>query len=436
MDERLDILKPKRLAKSWADMASDSESDSSGDDFEDHLQLRKTFAKRHLSLEEFCQCLRDLVNRTHIDLTEGHTSFHHRIGSTFIDIMFRDYLIISVNKVKAVADSVTGDEDESDAADRTEDVEATEATESSESDTEAEPEVPKRNLDGPWRRVSPTSTPTAVAASSEPKPQITADNPFALLSDGESEAASEPGPETKSELKAELETHDTLCTARCTSPRKARKRVPKPVETDNNTQESADSWSQVISKKTKRLETRDARTLYVFSDGANSPFWDFVGLFSGFTELELLSKEQPWCHGYCLETRTVYDYAYGRKRQFTPNLDYTQNFQKWLKSCTSVTADDGKVTDVIPKPDRREFFVFQDHSTWAVWRFVGCFVGLTGVRNELKRMQVPYAHAFDPEGKMLYNFSLKQKKFLQNQCEAPTRYLERFQNEQGDLLMT
>ena len=77
---------------SWADAAEESE----------------LFEKSTLTMEEFAKCIHSLMLRCQLDLP-SNTAFHYTMDDTFIDIMVRNHLVISVSKIKHVAHETDDD---------------------------------------------------------------------------------------------------------------------------------------------------------------------------------------------------------------------------------------------------------------------------------------------------------------------------------------
>ena len=77
---------------SWADDAEESE----------------LFEKPTLTMEEFAKCIHSLMLRCQLDLP-SNTAFHYTMDDTFIDIMVRNHLVISVSKIKHIAHETDDD---------------------------------------------------------------------------------------------------------------------------------------------------------------------------------------------------------------------------------------------------------------------------------------------------------------------------------------
>ena len=86
MSEKLWLNLLPQKVRSWAD--------ASDDDDVSHL-----FNKSSLSLEDFARCIHNMIQRCELDLESGKTVYHYQIDDTFIDLMFRDHLIVSVSRM-------------------------------------------------------------------------------------------------------------------------------------------------------------------------------------------------------------------------------------------------------------------------------------------------------------------------------------------------
>lgn len=71
------------VIQSWADMQEEEEQQE----------------QEKLSLQDFCVCLHDLVERVEID-EHDKTAYHFKVQDTYIDLMYRNHMVISIAKEK------------------------------------------------------------------------------------------------------------------------------------------------------------------------------------------------------------------------------------------------------------------------------------------------------------------------------------------------
>lgn len=93
----LDLVKPRQLSN-WADES------------EAHDEIAVLFAQPSLTMEEFAKCVYELVQRCHLDLAEDKTAFYYKVNDTYIDMMVRNHIIISITSDKGVIEPLVVNE--------------------------------------------------------------------------------------------------------------------------------------------------------------------------------------------------------------------------------------------------------------------------------------------------------------------------------------
>lgn len=399
------------------------------------------FFKNDMTIEDFASCIYDLVQRCSLDTDSDKTSHHFRIEDTFVDMMFRDHLIISVSAVKRRSctddeeedegtclgcesleiDTDSDDDDDDESKDEVEDEEEDEDEENGEKHDPVLHEVTQEELvqaahENFMRGVNKKDkkqTPKVVQPEQDTK------NAFDLLSQEEADESKEEHeiawPEEE-EASLDSEKVEVVSDTRHLPP-------------SNDTGE----WETVVSKRTKRSFEYKARQdflkkqqenmkFFFFLDDANCNFMDFSEKIRGLDNLIQLAKKEKWSHGYCLENNTVYDFKYpdhpGKYRRFVANGSYVHKFEKWYH----VYQDNGNRAPV----DNRVFYVFQESSIWSKWKYLGKTTGLCHVRRQVKEKGFQWAHAYCPKTNQLINFALRDERLSQKLSSAPAKYIDRF----------
>jgi len=426
-------LQPQKV-RSWGDATDDE------DEVEDLDQL---WSKSHLSLEEFARCIHDLVGRCELDLDSGKTAYHYQVDDTFVDMMFRNHLIVSVSRIKARE----SDSDHSDGEDRDQADEAEE-----EDDEEEDEEEYQSDEFEPVSDDSPAAKPSLLNRARLGEHELREAAIKRNLKDRrvDREKVHVPAPSSGVQTRNafdDLEEADYFEASNplteiklCVSEDAVENSSPKPIVSDILDELDDEGWSTVVSKKTRRTLENKARvelvkeeleemTFYFFRDDANCNFMDFVGLVSGVPDLIAAARKERWSHGYCLKKNLVYDFNNpdrpGEYRYFIPNTSYLHKFDHWFKV---YEGNDNQVP-----VDPRLFYVFRDNSTWDKWSFIGKVTGMDFVRRKIKSMGLRWAHAYEPNRNDLFNFAIREGRFSQKCSKAPDKYLERFEVFEANL---
>jgi hypothetical protein len=373
----------------------------------DRAEVDELFSKDQLSMEEFAKCLYELVmNRCELNLTGDKPVFFFKVNDTFIDIMIRDHMIISISSKKV------GDNDK---------VSSSSSEEEEQEDYENHSESSKTS-ETPEKTVL-SNVVGKVAKVEEEK--VVHDNVFASL-------------QNEVEDTEEVEEEEVEVVAKAVSPPKQTVQSElSAVRMEPVNEKDDGEWSTVVSKKVRNVSkeikvkpsesTKDLKHIYFFRDEANSSFADFVCQLYTVKDMVKLARTEIWSHGYCMESNTVYDFNDCRRpgsyRCFTPNEAYMHRFSAWFH-------DYEKNNFKAENKDHRKFHVFTEKSTWNEWQFLGVAEGMAEVRRIVKDVifEHRWAHAYNIQDNELVNFVLDKEtnSLLQKQTEAPEKYLERF----------
>lgn len=375
----------------------------------DRAEVDELLSKDQLSMEEFAKCLYELVmNRCELNLTGDKPVFFFKVNDTFIDIMIRDHMIISISS-KKVGDNdkvSSSEEEEEEEGDYDHQSESSENTETQETTVISTPPVSNVDRLGVTENVK--------------EEKVVHDNVFASLGD-EVEDTEEAGEEEEKSTFLPKEQVQSV---------PLQNLVPANIDDDGE-------WNTVVSKKVRNVSreikvktsesAKDLKHIYFFRDEANSPFADFVCQVYTVKDMVKLARTEIWSHGYCMESNTVYDFNDCRRpgsyRCFTPNEAYMHRFSAWFHEYE-------KNNFKVDNKDHRKFHVFTEKSTWNEWQFLGVAEGMAEVRRIVKDVifEHRWAHAYNIQDNQLVNFMLDKEtnSLLQKQTEAPEKYLERF----------
>ena len=368
----------------------------------DRAEVDELLGKDRLSMEEFTKCLYELVmNRCELNLTGDKPVFFFKVNDTYIDIMIRDHMIISISSRPKRDEDCTSDSD---------------FQEHEEHCTENPSDLSPAAIshDGCGHAVG-----NLTLLDSCPPPTVEHDNVFATLAPEETDQEDVPDSVPMSKLVPAEDVSDSVSMS---------KLVPA---------EEEDGWHTVVSKKVRNSSkgakvstvesVKDLKHIYFFRDEANSPFTEFVCQVYTVKDMVNLAKKEIWSHGYCMESNTVYDFNDCRRpgsyRCFTPNEAYMHHFSAWF---SEYERNNFKSEN----KDSRRFHVFGEKSTWKEWKYLGVAEGMAQVRKLVKDIifDIGWAHAYNIEENQLVNFMLDKdtNSLLQKQTEAPEKYLERF----------
>lgn len=359
-------LQAKKL--SWADHMDSVE------------EAQNICEQENVTLEEFARLIHHVLPRCELDTTK--TAHHFQIGDTFVDIMYRDHVLISVSKKRGPDPIAEDDEDDEEEATDEEGDEGDEEDETAVSEDEEDIKAIEAEL-----KVVAAST-----AAIEQKEEV--DEVLVMV----------PPPPLE-ETAAEV--------------------VPTPAAAA-----AEEGWTTVVSKRGRQvqaarnvLDRLDHKSFYFFANEANDHYMDFVGVVQGLDGLLSEAQKHRWSHGYHLEGNTVYDFndatRPGLFRCFMPNTAYLHKFKVWFDEYEA----QGEQVPV----DTREFHVFRENSTWPVWTSLGVVFGLSRVRRTVMNSGSEYGHAYCLETNDLANFWLTDGHFRQSCHKAPLKYIDRFE---------
>jgi len=375
--------------------------------------LNSLWKQLELSPKEMAHLLADMVERCSIQ-TSDNPFFFFKINELHIDMLVRNHIMISITSTKAREGSEEDDDDQ-------EEIHVNDKSESFGIITD------KEDYD------------------QEEIHQL--QNDHLHDDDDESHQAKSLGDTYKKEEKQDngnsspinSQQADTLLTvdSQCQSPKPIAATTLMTAEEPEAVKESKENaddsgWETVKPKarkpngkiKSTLVSQLDLpRSIYVFRDEANSPFIDFIKRVNSVRQLLVTIKGEKWAHGYCQSENVVYDFydpmktRKGQYRVFHPNDVYLQKFNRWFQSQTNC--------------DTREFYVFEESSSWDEWKYLITLQGLASVRAEIKkrlRNQAYWAHAYCMKTNELYNFKWNlDEPFMQKVSIAPSIYLERFE---------
>lgn len=392
----LSVLYPALRAKklSWADHVDHTE------------QLQDICSQPRLTLSQLAQVMHLLLARCELDTTK--TAHHFQIEDTFVDIMYRDHVLISVSKKRPAPQSATTLPPVATASSGPD----TEAEEEEEEETGAEAEEDEEEKAASDRGAEDDDNSSASAWMSSP------------TEDDDDE-------ETKTEVReADDDEEERLEDWEGPTLTDAAKTVLPLGEAAGLGEDDANAWQEVVSKRTRQirglrhnLARLNDQTFYFFANEANVNYMDFVGLVQGVKGLLEAAQRYRWSHGYHLEGNTVYDFndpaQPGVFRYFIPNTAYMHKFKVWFDAYCAAGHR-------VPE-DTRVFYVFRENSLWHKWTLLGQLQGLSAVRQKLLSHDAQYGHAYCLETNDLANFWLKDGHFLQQLKKAPAKYLTRFE---------
>lgn len=404
-------LRAKKL--SWADQM-------------DHMErMQAICAQESITLEEFARLLHYMLPRCELDTTK--TSHHFQIEDTFVDLMYRDHVVISLSRkpapdvIEEAEEEVEEQEPVTDDPYDTHDTLDTDNTEEEDEDEDEEKEtVPE---------TKPTETVAVV--------QNTTDTTKADLCSAEPAQDDVPAPLEGEAGWTRVESeHEKRLRRLRTTPTTRPLTKHTVAEADSRTAVSvkalSNQWSRVVTHPSSSSSLSPPlapvpegahKPFYFFCNEANASFMDFVQKVQGLDALKTAAKAYRWAHGYQMDDHLVYDFHDpqhpGVFRRFVPNSAYMQRFQRWLDE---FVAHHERVPE-----DTRRFYVFRENSTWPKWTVLGTHTGLAAVRQAVLCGGSEYGHAYCVDTNDLVNFWLNEGHFRQQATKAPQKYLSRFE---------
>lgn len=333
-------------------------------------------SQESLSLSDFARLIHLLLPRCELDTTK--TAHHFQIDDTFVDIMYRDHVLISVSKRSAPEvneEEETADED-------------TEVTSEDEEEDDDEEEKDEKG-DTIQTEAAPVASATVATPPDEEEAEVCLAPPLE-------------------------DAVDTVLS-------------PDEAKAD---EQAGGAWTPVVSKRTRQAQSiranmarLDNKTFYFFANEANVNYMDFVGMVQGLDGLLTEARKYKWSHGYHMENNTVYDFndasRPGLFRYFIPNTAYLHKFKVWFE-------DFQAAGDKVPE-DTREFYVFRENSVWHKWTALDTITGLRAVRRAVLASGSDYGHAYCLDTNDLVNFWLDDGHFRQSVTKAPVKYIQRFE---------
>jgi hypothetical protein len=169
-------------------------------------------------------------------------------------------------------------------------------------------------------------------------------------------------------------------------------------------QEEESGWKVVVNKK------HTTNLYYFFHNVSKSGFFVFDQMV---TNIDTMDKEQViWSHAYCKEDNQIYEYHYQTcYAQFNATQSYIEQFNEWFKT----------------KDTTREFYLFQEVSSWRSWKFIDVCSGFKDVCQLLKVKKLEWSHVFEPSTGNVWDFRVKTDGKIYGVSQNVTQeYTERF----------